>query len=93
MDELKLLDPTLVPDGSTAEDFTDADQTLSVAESATTDDDDILNHYRESCSIDVTSDNDDEESSEEPGPPQRPARSEIFVGLELLQNCTLFEEE
>ena len=93
MDELKLLDPTLVPDGTTAEDFTDADQTLSVAESATTDDDEILNHYRESCSIDVTSDNDDEESSEEPGPPQRPARSEIFVALELLQNCTLFEEE
>ena len=93
MDELKLLDPTLVPDGTTAEDFTDADQTLSVAESATTDDDEILNHYRESCSIDVTSDNDDEESSEEPGPPQRPAQSEIFVALELLQNCTLFEEE
>ena len=28
-----------------------------------------------------------------PGPPQRPAHSEIFAALELLQNCTLFEEE
>ena len=53
----------------------------------------VLNHYRESFSIDVNSDNDDEESSEEPGPPQRPAQSEIFATLELLQNCTLFEEE
>ena len=35
-------------------------------------------------------DNDYEERS---GPPKRPSRSEIFEALELLQNCSLFEEE
>ena len=43
LDALKLLDPTLVPDDTTAVDFTDADQTLSVAKSATTDDEETLN--------------------------------------------------
>ena len=37
LDELKLVNSTLVPDGKTTDDFTDADQTLSVAESATID--------------------------------------------------------
>ena len=78
---------------TTADDFTDADQTLSVAESATIDDEEILNHYWESHITDVTSDNDDKESSEEPGPPKRSSRSEVFAVLELLQNCSLFEEE
>ena len=31
--------------------------------------------------------------SEEPGPPKRLSHLEIFAALELLQNCTLFEEE
>ena len=53
----------------------------------------ILEHYREPQSIDLTSDNDDEDSGEELGPPQRPARSELFAAMELLQNCSFFEEE
>ena len=44
----------LVPDGTTANYFADADQTLSVAESAATDDEEIWNHYRKSRSTDVT---------------------------------------
>ena len=68
LNELKLLDPTLVPDGSTAVDFTDADETHSEAESATIDDEEILNHCQESHNADVTFDNDDKESSEEGGP-------------------------
>ena len=70
---------------TTADDFTDAEQTLSVAESATIDDEEILNHYRQSHITGVNSDNNDEESSEELGPPKRSSRS--------LQNCSLFEEE
>ena len=69
LDELKLLSPTLVPDGTTTDDFTDADQTLSVAGSATIDNEE-MNHYRESHNPDITSDNTDEESSEELGPPK-----------------------
>ena len=81
LDELKLLNLTLVPDGTTADDFTNADQTLSVAEFATTDDEKILNHYQEFHSTDVTSDSDDEESSEEPGPTKSPSWSEAFAAL------------
>ena len=92
LDELKLLSPTLVPDGTTTDDFTDADQTLSVAGSATIDNEE-MNHYRESHDTDATSDNNDEESSEEPGPPKRSLWSEIFSALELLRNCSLLEEE
>ena len=47
LDNLKSLDPTLVPDCTIAEDFTDADQTLSVSESASVDDYEILKYYRE----------------------------------------------
>ena len=88
LDKLKSLDPTLVPDGTTTKDFTDTNHILSVSNSASVDDQEILKHYREPQSTDATSDNDKEESNEPPGPPQRPAR---LVGL--LQNCNLFEEE
>ena len=90
---MKLLNQTLFPDGTTVDDFTNADQTLSVTDEEIIDDEEILNNYRELHSTDVTSDNDDEERSEEPGPPRTSSRSEIFVALELLQNCSLFEEE
>ena len=90
---MKLLSQTLFPEGTTADDFTNADQTLSVAESAIIDGEEILINYREPHSTDVTNDNDDEESSEEPGPPKPSSRSEMFVALELLQNGSLFEEE
>ena len=93
LDNLEFFDPALVPNCITAKDFTDAHQILSVSESASVDDHEILNHYRDPQSIALTSDNDDEESSEEPGPPKRPARSEVFATLELLQNCSYFEEE
>ena len=33
------------------------------------------------------------EFKEEKWPPKRPSRSEIFTALELLRNCSLFEEE
>ena len=93
LDEWKLLNPILVPDGTTTDDFTEADQALSVAESASIDNGEILNHYRESRSTDVTSDNNDEESNEELGSLKRPSQSEIFSALEWLQNCSLFEKE
>ena len=93
LDELKLLDPILVPDGTTTDDFTKTDQALSVAESASIDNREILNHYRESRSTDVISDNDKEESNEELGSLKRSSQSEIFSALEWLQNCSLFEEE
>ena len=38
LDELNLLNPTLVPGGTTVDDISDADQTLSVAKSAAIDD-------------------------------------------------------
>ena len=41
LDGLKLLDSILVPDGITADDFTD-----DLAESVAIDDEEILNHYR-----------------------------------------------
>ena len=93
LDELKLLNPTLVLDDTTTDGVTDADQTLFVAKTATTDDEEILNHCWESRSANVTSDTNDEESSKEPGAPKRPSLSKIFAALELLQNCSLFGKE
>ena len=93
LDELKLLDPILVPDGTTTDDFTKNDQALSVAESASIDNREILNHYRESRSTDVISNNNEEESNEELGSLKRSSQSEIFSALEWLQNCSRFEKE
>ena len=45
LDDLYVLDLTLVSDGTTTEDLAEADQALSIAESAMNDDKDILNHY------------------------------------------------
>ena len=90
---MKLLEPVLVSDGATADDFTDADLTLSVVESATIDDEEALNHNQESHSTDVTSDNVDEEISEEPGPTKIPSQPEVFAALDFFQNCSLFEEK
>ena len=83
---MKLLNPALVPDGTTTDDFTEADLTLSVAASGTFDNEKILNHCWESHSTDVTSDNDDDKSSEKPGPSKRPSQLEIFAALEFLEN-------
>ena len=44
LDELKLPDPTLVPEDTTAIDFTDANQTLSLAEPAISDGEKTFNH-------------------------------------------------
>ena len=60
-------------DCTNADTFTDADQTISVAESATIEDEEILSHYRESHSTDITSDKNDEESIEEPRLSKRPS--------------------
>ena len=86
LDELKLLNTKLVPDGTIADDFTDADQTLSLAKSATIDDQEILNHYQQSHGTFVISGNDDEEFREDPRHLKRPSRQKIFAALELLQN-------
>ena len=44
LDELKLLDPTLVPEDTTAADFNDANQALFLAELAISDGEKTLNH-------------------------------------------------
>ena len=69
LDELELLNSTLVSDGTSTDNFTDANQTLSVADFATVDYGKVLNHCKESHDTDITSDNNDDESSEKPGPP------------------------
>ena len=91
LDELRLLDPSLVPDETTAEDYTDTDKNLVVTESVLTDDKELLGHYRGTLNIDV--DDDTQENAEEVKPLKKPSRSEIYAAMELLQKCSLFEEE
>ena len=91
LDELRLLDQSLVPDGTTAEDYTDTDKNLVVTESVLIDDEEILGQYRETPNVDV--DDDTEENTEEVEPPNKPSRSKIYAAMELLQKCSLFEEE
>ena len=91
LDELRLLDPSLVPDETTAEDYTDTDKNLVVTESVLVDDEEILGQYRETLNIDV--DDDTQENAEEVEPLKKPPRSEIYAAMELLQKCSLFEEE
>ena len=91
LDELQLPDQSLVPDGATAEDYTDTDKNLVVTKSALIDDEEILGQYRETPNVDV--DDDTEENTEEVEPPNKPSRFEICVAMELLQKCSLFEEE
>ena len=91
LDELRLLDQSLVPDGTTAEDYTDTDKNLVVTESVLIDDEEILGQYRETPNVDV--DDDTEQNTEEVEPPNKPSRSEIYAAMELLQKCSLFEEE
>ena len=88
LDELRLLDQSLVHDGTTAEDYTDTDKNLVVTESVLIDDEEILGQYRETPNVDDT-----EENTEEVEPPNKPSRSEIYAAMELLQKCSLFEEE
>ena len=83
MDELRLLDQSLVPDGTTAEDYTDTDKNLVVTESVLIDDEEILGQCRETPKVDV--DDDTEEKTEEVEPPNKPSRSEIYAAMELLQ--------
>ena len=94
MDEFRsvqVLDPTLVPDGTTADDFTDSNRTLSVARFAATGNEAKLNLYRKSHSTDVTFDNDHEKSSEEL---LKDLHARKYYGaLKLLQNSCLFEKE
>ena len=66
LDELRLLDPSLVPDETTAEDYTDTDKNLVVTESVLIDDEEILGQYRETLNIDV--DDDTQENAEEVEP-------------------------
>ena len=93
LDELRLLDQSLVitTDGTTAEDYTDTDKKLVVTESVLIDDEEILGQYRETPNVDA--DDDTEENTEEVEPPNKPSRSEIYAAMELLQKCSLFEEE
>ena len=91
LDELRLLDPSLVPDETTAEDYTDTDKNLVVTESVLIDNEEILGQYRETLNIDV--DDDTQENAEEVQPLKKPSRSEIYAAMELLQKCNLFEEE
>ena len=56
-----------------------------------TDHEKILGQYRETPNLDV--DDSTEENTEEVEPPNKPSRSEIYAALELLQKCSLFEEE
>ena len=44
LDELKLLNPTVVPHGTNSDDFTGTDQSLSMAEPTIIDYEKILNH-------------------------------------------------
>ena len=80
----------MVPD-ETAEDYTDTDKNLAVTESVLIDDEDILGQYRETLNIDV--DDDTQENAEEVEPLKKPSRSEIHAAMELLQKCSLLEEE
>ena len=91
LDELRLLDPSLVPDETTAEDYTDTDKNLVVTESVLIEDEEILGQYRETLNIDVHDDT--QENAEEVEPLKKPSRSEIYAAIELLQKCSLFEEE
>ena len=91
LDELRLLDPSLVPDETTAEDYTDTDKNLVVTESVLIDNEEILGQYRETLNIDV--DDDTQENAEEVEPLKKPSRSEIYAAMELLQKFNLFEEE
>ena len=91
LDELQLLDLSLAPDDTTAEDYTDTDKNLVVTESVLIDDEEILGQYRETLNIDV--DDDTQENAEEVEPLKKPSRSEIYAAMELLQKCSLFEEE
>ena len=91
LEELRLLDQSLVPDGTTAEDYTDTDKNLVVTDFVLIDDEEILGLYRETPNVDV--DDDTEENTEEVEPPNKPSRSEIYAAMELLQKCSLFEEE
>ena len=91
LDELRLLDQSFVSDGTTAEDYTDTDKNLVVTESVLIYDEEILGQYRETPNVDV--DDDTEENTEEVEPPIKPSRSEIYAAMELLQKCSLFEEE
>ena len=71
MDELRLLDQSLVPDGTTSEDYTDTDKNLVVTESVLIDDEEILGQYRETPNVYV--DDDTEENTEEvESPKNRP---------------------
>ena len=91
MDELQLLDQSLVPDGTTAKDYTDIVKNLVVTESVLIDDKEILGQYRETPNVDV--DGNTEENTEEVEPPNKLSRSEIYAAMELLQKYSLFEEE
>ena len=91
LDELRLLDPSLVPDETTAEDYTDTDKNLVVTEPVLIDDEEILGQYSETLNIDV--DDDTQENAEEVEPLKKPSRSETYAAMELLQKCSLFEEE
>ena len=70
---------------------TDTDKNLVVTESVLIDDEEILGQYRETLNIDV--DDDTQENAEEVEPLKKPSRSEIYAAMELLQKCSLFEEE
>ena len=70
LDELRLLDQSLVPDGTTAEDYTDTDKNLVVTESVLIDNEEILGQYRETPNVDV--DDDTEENTEEVEPQNKP---------------------
>ena len=70
---------------------TDTDKNLVVTESVLIDDEEILGQCRETLNIDV--DDDTQENAEEVEPLKKPPRSEIYAAMELLQKCSLFEEE
>lgn len=67
-------------------------ENLVVTESVLIDDEEILGQYRETPNVDDDT-NDAEENVVEIEPPNKPSRSEIYVAMELLQRCSLFEEE
>ena len=71
MDELRLLDQSLVPDRTTAEDYTDTDKNLVVTESVLIDDQESLGQYRETPNVDV--DDNTKENTEEVEPPNKPS--------------------
>ena len=81
----------MVPDETTAEDYTDTDKNLVVTESVLIDNEEILGQYRETLNIDV--DDDTQENAEEVEPLKKPSRSEIYAAMEVLQKCSLLEEE